>query len=136
MQTTHHPPTPHTILTTHAPPTSSLYQSLALHVNVEPQHNTFPIPLNNVHVGPFVPSILLALIVVHDQTSQLSPTLPTHLESSPTTFCPICGCQFILQGLIRHQQSCQTSNPSNLNLHDHLGPIPSFIPNLPALAWA
>jgi hypothetical protein len=45
MQTTHHPPTHHTILTTHAPLINSPYQPLALCVNVEPQHNTFPIPL-------------------------------------------------------------------------------------------
>jgi hypothetical protein len=88
MQTTHHPPTSHIILTTHAPPTSSPYQPLTLHVNVEPQYNTFPIPLNNAHVKPFPPSILLGLIVAHDQTPQ--PTPPSqhaynfHLEPLAT----------------------------------------------------
>jgi len=68
MQTTHHPPTPHTILTNHTPSISSPYLSLALRVNVQPQPNIFPIPLNNTHVklSPF--STLLPLIVAHDQT--------------------------------------------------------------------
>jgi hypothetical protein len=54
----HHPPTPHTILTTHTPLISSPYQPLTLHVNEKPQHNIFPIPLINVHDPP---SILLTL---------------------------------------------------------------------------
>jgi len=30
------------------------------------QHNTFPIPLNNAHVGPFPPSIMLTHVIAHD----------------------------------------------------------------------
>jgi len=66
MQTMHHPPTPHTILTNHTPPISSPYQPPTLHVNVEPQPNIFSIPLNNAHVGAFPLSILLAPIVAHN----------------------------------------------------------------------
>jgi len=80
MQTTHHPPTPHTILTTHAPPTKSPYQPATLHVNVKPQHNTFPIPLNNTHVRPFPPSILSTPIIAHDQTP---PIFPRKLQTRP-----------------------------------------------------
>jgi hypothetical protein len=66
MQTMHHPPTPHTILTTHTPPINSPYQPLAFCANVEPQHNILIIPLNNAHVGPFFLHILLTPIVAHD----------------------------------------------------------------------
>jgi hypothetical protein len=75
MQTTHHPLTPHTILTNHAPPTSSPYQTLALRVNVEPQPNIFPIPLNNACVRPFPSSILSTPIIAHDQNPQPTPIL-------------------------------------------------------------
>jgi len=62
MQTMHHPPTPHTILTNHTPPTNPPLTPI-LHVNVEPQPNTFPIPLNNAHVKPSPPFIISTLIV-------------------------------------------------------------------------
>jgi hypothetical protein len=103
MQTMHHPPTPHTILTTHTWPTSSPYQPPAFHVNVEPQHNTFPIPLNNAHVRLFGPSIMLTLIVSHDQTPQPTPTFPTCLQFPPRASCPICDCQFNFWRLTNHQ---------------------------------
>jgi hypothetical protein len=93
MQTMHHPPTPHTISTNHTRPTNSPYQPPNLCVNVKPQP-TFLIPLNNAHVGPFPPSILLALIVAHDQTPQSTPILPTHPQPPPRASCPNSGCQF------------------------------------------
>jgi hypothetical protein len=80
MQTTHHPPTPHTILTNQVSPISSPYQSPTLRVNVKPQTNIFPIPLNDAHVGPFSSSILLALIVDRDQTPQPTPIFSTCLK--------------------------------------------------------
>ncbi len=86
----HHKLTPHTILTNHTPPISFPYQPLALCVNVKPQPNNFPIPLNNAHVKPFPPSTLLALIVAHDQTPQPTPTLPTRLQHPPRASCPTC----------------------------------------------
>jgi hypothetical protein len=96
MQTTHHPPTPHTILTNYAPPINSHYQPPTFCVNVNPQPNIFSIPLNNAHIRPFPPSILLAPIVAHDQTPQSTPTLPTQLQPPPKPSCPTCGCQFTL----------------------------------------
>jgi len=47
------------------------------------------------------------------------PTLPTCLQPPPKDFCAICGHQFTLRRLTQNQRSYQTSNPSNLNLHDH-----------------
>ncbi len=73
--------------------------------------------------------------MVHDQTSQPSPTFPTCLQPSRRAFCPTCGHQFIFRRLTCHQYSCHTSNPSNQNLHDYLSPIPSLIPNMLTLAW-
>jgi hypothetical protein len=67
MQTMHHPPTPHTILMNHTPPINPPLTP-TLHVNVEPQPNTFPIPLNNTHVKLSPPSIMSTPIVAHDQT--------------------------------------------------------------------
>jgi hypothetical protein len=72
-------------------------------INVKPQSNIFLIPLNNAHVGPFPPSILLAPIVAHDQTPQPTPILPTRLQPPPKTFYPTYGCQFSLRGLTSHQ---------------------------------
>jgi len=82
IQTVHHRPTPHTILTNHTRPISSPYQPLALCGNVKPQPNSFPISLNNAHVKPFPPSTLL--------TPQPTPTLPTRLQHPPRASCPTC----------------------------------------------
>jgi hypothetical protein len=91
-QTTHHPPTPHPILTNHTPLINSPYQSLTLGVILEPQPNIFLIPLNNAHVEPFPPSTLSALIVAHDKTSKHIPIFPTHLQPPPRASCPACKC--------------------------------------------
>jgi len=88
MQTTHHPPTPHTISTNHTPPTISSYQPLTLRMNVKPQPDTFPIPLNNTHVEPSPLSTLSTPLVAHDQTPQPTPILLTHLQPSCKAFCP------------------------------------------------
>jgi hypothetical protein len=107
----------------------------AFRVNVKPQSNILPIPLNNAHVGPFSLSILSAFIVAHDQSPQPIPILSTCLQLLPKTFYPTHGRQFTLWGLTHHQHSYHASNPSNLNLHDHPSPIPSFILNSHALVW-
>jgi hypothetical protein len=64
------------------------------------------------------------------------PTLSTCLQPLPKDLCATCGHHFTLWRLTHHQCFCQASNPSNLNLHDHLGPIPSFTPNPPTSPWA
>jgi hypothetical protein len=87
----------------------------------KPKHNTFQIALNNAHVGTFPPPILLA-----HSCPWLDPF------NMVVTSCPTCSYQFTLWRLTRHQCSYQTSNPFDLNLHDHLGLIPSLIPNPPA----
>jgi hypothetical protein len=94
-----------TILTNHTPPTKSPYQPPTLNVNVEPQHNIFPITLNNRHVEPSPLSILLTPIVAHDQIPQPTPIFPTCLKPPLKTFCPTYGHQFTLQGLTHHQCS-------------------------------
>jgi hypothetical protein len=66
MQTTNHPLIPLPILTNHTPPTSSPYQSLALHVNVGPDPTLSQTPLDHTQEKPFPPSILSTLIVAHD----------------------------------------------------------------------
>ncbi len=68
MQTMDHPLVPPIFLTNHTPPTNSLYRPLAFYMNVGPQPYIFPNPFDNAHVKPFVPSILLAFTIVHDQT--------------------------------------------------------------------
>jgi len=60
----------------------------------EPKHNTFQIALNNAHVGPFPPSILLA-----HSFPWLNP-----LNMAITSY-PTCNYQFILWRLTRHQCS-------------------------------
>ncbi len=105
MQTMHHLPTPNTILTNHTPLIKSPYQPPTLNVNVEPQHNTFPITLHNTHVEPSPLSILSTPIVAHDQIPQPTPIFPTCLQPPPKTFCPTNGHQFTLQGLTHHQCS-------------------------------
>ncbi len=111
--THHHNPIFHPLsYANRAPSTSSHYQPLALCVNVEPQPNIFPIPINNTHVEPSALSIILTLIVPHDQTLQPTPIFPTHLQPPLRAFCPTYGCQFTFQGLTCHQHFYQASNSS------------------------
>jgi hypothetical protein len=74
MQTMHHLPTPNTILTNHTPLTKSPYQPPAFNVNVEPQHNTFPITLHNTHVEPSPLSIMSTPIVPMIKSLNLPPS--------------------------------------------------------------
>jgi hypothetical protein len=71
---------------------------LTLHVNVEPQPNTFLIPLNNTHVKPSPPSIMPTLIVVMIKPLNLPPILPTCLQPPPRAPCPTCGINLPFKG--------------------------------------
>jgi len=128
MQITNYPPAPRTIITNHAPPTSSSYWSLTFHVNVGSQPYTFPNPLHNALVGPFPPSTFLAFTIANDQTPQPTPISPTHPQFSPKSFCPTYGRQFTIQRLAYHLCSCHTSNSSNLNPYDLPNSISSLTP--------
>jgi hypothetical protein len=75
MHTTHHLLPPPIILTTQVPPMNSPYWPPSLHVNLRSQPYTFPIPINNTHVGPF-PHLLhqpLQLFMIKPYNLSLSP---------------------------------------------------------------
>lgn len=53
MHTTHHLLLPPITLTTLVPPMNSSYWASTFHANLRSHPYTFPIPINNTHVGPF-----------------------------------------------------------------------------------
>jgi hypothetical protein len=75
IHTTHYPLFPPITLTTEAPLMNFPYWSPTLHANLKSQPYTFPIPINNTHVGSF-PHLL-------HQPLQLFMIKPYNLSPSP-----------------------------------------------------
>jgi hypothetical protein len=67
-------------------------------MNVEPQPNIFPIPLNNVHVEPFSPSTLSTHIITHNQTLNLSPSSQHAYNLHLEPFAPPIGVNLPFEG--------------------------------------
>jgi hypothetical protein len=126
-QITNHPLVIPSILTNHTMPTNSPYRPL-VHVNVGSQPYIFQNPLNHAQLKHFSFPTLLVPIVGHDHTPQHAPIFSTRFQLPPKVLWPTYGRQLTNRRLIRHQQSCQTSNSSNLNPCDHFNSILSFIP--------
>jgi hypothetical protein len=101
-----------------------------------PQPNIFRIPLNNTHVEPSTPSILLTPIVAHDQTPSTHPHPPNTPTTSIKSFLPHLWVSIYLSRVnlsptfLLGIQSI-LSKPTTF-----FSPIASFIPNSSTSAWA